>query len=130
MIVKNLSKWFGATSMAVFLLASTTPSHAESYSNLQGKGYKTGKLSRGASGSLGWFVSNGEKKYFCRMRVAVAYVGNTGMVAFTSSGRQIPADRKVYEKCIGGPDSSIPQLSDLKAGKPNARNVGSCDPAK
>ncbi|RWN99589.1 hypothetical protein [Mesorhizobium sp.] len=75
------------------------PIDAESYINLQGKGYKTGKLSRGVSGSLGWIV-------------------------------QIPADRKVYEKYTRGPDSSIPQLSDLKAGKPNARNVGSCGPAK
>ncbi|MCP9230802.1 hypothetical protein NMG46_11170 [Mesorhizobium sp. LMG 17147] len=78
MTIKNLPKWLCATSTAVFLLASIAPSHAESYSNLQGKGYKTGKLSRGASGSLGWFVSNGEKKYFCRMRAAQAYVGSTG----------------------------------------------------
>ncbi|MES0155731.1 hypothetical protein NKJ81_19280 [Mesorhizobium sp. M0018] len=129
MIIKNLPKWLGATSMAVFLLASITPSHAESYSNLQSKGYKTGKLSRGASGSLGWFVSNGEKKYFCRMRAARAYIGTTGMVAFTAAGRQISLDREVYEKYAGF-DASIPQLSDLKAGKLNKQAVGNCGPAK
>lgn len=129
MIIKNLPKWLGAISTAVFLLASIAPSHAESYSNLQGKGYKTGKLSRGASGSLVWFVSNGEKKYFCRMRAAQAYVGSTGMVAFTAAGRQISLDRNVYEKYAGF-DASIPQLSDLKAGKLNKRAVGNCSPAK
>ncbi|RWB22767.1 MAG: hypothetical protein EOQ40_03430 [Mesorhizobium sp.] len=121
--------WLGVSSMAIFLLASIAPSHAESYSNLQTGGYKTSKLTRGASGALGWIVSNGEKKFFCRMRVGAAYVGKTGMVGFTSSGRQISENRKVYEQRVGF-DPTLPQLSDLKAGRPNARDVGACAPAK
>ncbi|TIV69170.1 MAG: hypothetical protein E5V89_19950 [Mesorhizobium sp.] len=129
MAAKNIIKWLGVSSMAVFLLASITPSHAESFSSLQASGYKTSKLTRGASGSLGWIVSNGEKKFFCRMRAAIASVGKTGMVGFTASGRQVPMSRKVYEQRVGF-DPTAPQLSDLKAGRPNARDVGSCAPAK
>jgi hypothetical protein len=106
MLIKERANLLGICSVAIFLLASIAPSNAESYSNLQGSGYKTSKLAHGASGSLGWIVSNGEKKFFCRMRVAHAYVGKTGMVAFTSSGRQVALDRKVYEKYAGGFDES------------------------
>jgi len=130
MVATKTASWLGASSMAMFLLASIVPSHAETYSNLQSGGYKTGKLTRGASGSLGWIVSNGKNKFFCRMRAAHAYVGKTGMVCFTSSGRQISMDRKVYEQYAGGFDASAPQLSDLKAGKLDARDVGACAPAK
>jgi hypothetical protein len=115
--------------MAIVLLGWIAPSFAASYSDLQSKGYHTGKLTRGASGSLGWVVSNGKEKFFCPMRVGVAYDGK-GMVGFTSSGRQISLDRKVYEQQVGGFDPSLPQLSDLRAGQPNARHVGSCHPVR
>ena len=130
MRIKQRANLLGLCSVAIFLLASIVSSSAESYSKLQSDGYKTSKLTHGASGSLGWIVSNGEKKFFCRMRVAHAYVGKSGMVGFTSSGRQIGLNRKVYEKYAGGFDQSASQLSDLKAGRPNARDVGNCSPAK
>ncbi|MBZ9670791.1 hypothetical protein [Mesorhizobium sp. ES1-3] len=130
MAIGRLPYWMGAASAALFLLGSGFPSNAESYSNLQSKGYKTSKLTRGASGSLGWFVSSGEKKFFCKMHVGMAYVGSTKMIGFTSAGAQVPLNRKVYESHAGGHDDAIPQLSDLKAGKPNTRDVGNCAPAK
>ncbi|CAM5654953.1 hypothetical protein MAUB1S_11380 [Mycolicibacterium aubagnense] len=121
-MTKRSAKW-----LAVILVATTasvTPSRAE-YSDLQAQGYKTGKLTRGASGSLGWYVSNSEKKFFCRMRGIYAYIGKTGLVIFTSSGRPIPLNRKNYMD-----NPLIPQLSDLRAGKLNSRDVGYCHPAK
>ncbi|UVK51809.1 hypothetical protein DBIPINDM_005122 [Mesorhizobium sp. AR02] len=130
MAIKALPYWLGAASAALFLLTSAFPSNAESYSNLQSKGYKTGKLARGASGNLGWFVSDGQTKFFCKMHVGLAYVGSTKMIGFTSAGAQVSLDRKVYESHTGGHDDSIPQLADLKAGKLNARDVGNCAPAK
>ncbi|QND55722.1 hypothetical protein [Mesorhizobium huakuii] len=130
MAIKTLRYWLGAVSTVLFLLISALPSNAESYSSLQGKGYKTGKLTRGASGNLGWFVSGAGKKFFCTLHVAHAYVGKTGMVGFTSAGQQISLNRKVYEQYAGGFDASAPQLSDLKAGRLNARDVGNCAPAK
>jgi len=128
-ILEKTPKWLGMSSMAILLLASTLPSQAESYASLRTNGYKTSKLTRGASGSLGWFVSSGEKKFFCPMRVGIAYVGKTGMVGFTSSGRQVALNRKVYEQRVGF-DPTTPQLSDLQAGRPNPRNVRNCAPAK
>lgn len=112
------------------LVLPATQGHAESYPKLIEQGYKTSTMTRGASGSFGWKVSNGEKKYFCRLKASTAYVGSTGMVSLTSSGRQIKLDRKTFDSQIGGPDANIPQLADLKAGKPKDRNVGVCSPIK
>jgi hypothetical protein len=117
-----------AVLVAVSLAA--TPASAESYASLLKHGYKTGKISRGKSGALGWIVSNGEKRYFCTMRAALAYGGSQGMVGFTSSGKQMNLNRKVFEANLGGPDPTIPQLADLKAGRPDPRDVGSCAPAR
>ena len=103
---------------------------AESYPGLVSQGYKTGKLSKNAAGAQGWTVSNGEKKYFCRMKATMAYVGGSGLVSILSNGRQIKLDRKTFEAGMGGPDPNIPQLSALKAGKPNDRDVGGCAAAK
>jgi hypothetical protein len=129
MTIKAPFYWLRMAATVLFLAASATPSHAESYSSLESQGYTTSKMMRGASGNLGWAVAKGGKKYFCKMRAARAYVGTKGMVAFTSAGRQIELDRQVYEGSVGF-DSSIPQLSDLKAGKLTAANVGNCAPAK
>jgi hypothetical protein len=114
----------------LFTCAPLAQAMAESYPNLVKQGYKTSKLSKGPSGALGWIVTNGEKKFFCKMFVGSVYVGSTGMVGFTASGRKIPMDRKVFENAIGGPDPSIPQLEDLEAGRPNKRDVGPCTPRK
>ena len=129
MTIKAPFYWLRTASTVLLLAASAGPSHAESYSSLQSQGYTTSKMMRGASGNLGWTVAKGGKKYFCTMRAATAYVGTKGMVAFTSAGRQITLDRQVYEKSVGF-DPSMPQLSDLKAGKLNAADVGNCAPAR
>jgi hypothetical protein len=106
-----------------------THANADSYAALQGQGYKTSKLTRGASGSLGWFVIGGGKKFFCPMRVATAQVGKTGLIGFTSSGKQVPMNRKVYEHYAGSA-SIYPQLSDLQAGRPRPQDVRACIPAR
>ena len=124
------TKWTIAVAAMLFLAASATSSRAESYAGLQGQGFKTSKLSRGASGAQGWVVSNGEKKYFCKLKASMAYVGSTGLVSILTNGRQIKLDRKTFEAGIGGPDKNIPQLSTLKAGKPGARDVGACTLSK
>jgi hypothetical protein len=127
--MKSQSKRFLLTMLAALCLP-VSQSLAESYPSLVKQGYKTGKLSKNAAGAQGWTVSNGEKKYFCRMRASMAYVGATGLVSILSNGRQIKLDRKTFEAGIGGPYPNIPQLSALKAGKPNDRDVGGCAAAK
>ena len=112
------------------LALPVSQSLAESYASLVKQGYKTGKLSKNAAGAQGWAVVNGEKKYFCRMKATMAYVGDSGLVSILSNGRQIKLDRKTFESGIGGPDPNIPQLSALKAGKPNERDVGGCAAVK
>ena len=103
---------------------------AESYPSLAKQGYKTGKLSRNAAGAQGWTVSNGGTKYFCRMKVTMAYVGANGLVSILSNGRQIKLDRKTFESHLGGSAGDLPQLSDLKAGKLRSKDVGGCSAAK
>jgi hypothetical protein len=127
--MKRQSKLFLLTVLTGLCLP-VSQSLAESYSSLVKQGYKTGKLSKNAAGAQGWTVSNGEKKYFCRMKATMAYVGSGGLVSILSNGRQIKLDRKTFEAGIGGPDPSIPQLSALKTGKPNDRDVGGCAAAK
>ncbi|WP_370674848.1 hypothetical protein [Pleomorphomonas sp. PLEO] len=109
-------------------IATTGIAKAESFTKLTQQGYKLGKLTTGKSGMPGWIASNGTKQYFCKMWASKAYVGKDGMVAFTSSGRQVGLDRATYERIIGGPDSSIPQLSDLKAGRVKPADVDICLP--
>lgn len=108
------------------LLAGPAVSSAETFSGLADKGFTTGKLTKSAGGSQGWVLSNGQDKYFCTMRATMAYTPGGGLVSFTSSGRQVKIDRKAFEKVLGGPDKTIPQLSDLNAGKPKPRDVGAC----
>ncbi len=118
-----------AAVMAAQFAMPLTHANAESYAALQGQGYKTSKLTRGASGSLGWFVVGGSTKFFCPMRVTTAQVGKTGLVGFTSSGKQVRLDRKVYEQHAGSA-SIYPQLSDLQAGRPRPQDVRACVPAR
>ncbi|MGL4487877.1 MAG: hypothetical protein ACRCU5_00340 [Rhizobiaceae bacterium] len=130
MVVTNkLTRRIGLA-LALFVAMPIGQSLAESYSGLVKQGYKTGKLTKGPSGAYGWIVTDSKKKFFCKMNVASVYVGKTGMVSFTSSGRKISIDRKVFENAIGGPDPTIPQLEDLEAGRPNNRDVGACTPRK
>lgn len=124
------AKWLAVAGVLFSASLATTPASAESYSGLQMQGYKTGKMSRGTSGAQGWVVTNGEKKFFCKLKASMAYVGSSGLVSILSNGRQIKLDRKTFEAGIGGPDPNIPQLADLKSGKPDTRDVGSCSPQK
>ncbi len=127
--MKRIGKFVLLTALAAICLP-VSQSLAESYPSLVKQGYRTGKLSKNAAGAQGWTVSNGEKKYFCRMKATMAYVGGSGLVSILSNGRQIKLDRKTFESGIGGPDPNIPQLSALKAGKPNERDVGGCAAVK
>ena len=127
--MKRIPQFLMLTALAGFSMP-VSQSLAESYPGLVNQGYKTGKLSKNAAGAQSWTVSNGEKKYFCRMKATMAYVGGSGLVSILSNGRQIKLDRKTFEAGIGGPDPNIPQLSALKAGKPNDRDAGGCAAAK
>jgi hypothetical protein len=130
-MINNLaSKRSVVIAAAIAVSLATTTANAESYAGLQKQGYKTGKMSRGKSGAQGWVVSNGEKRFFCKLKSSMAYVGSSGLVSILTNGRQIKLDRKTFEAGIGGPDPDIPQLADLKAGRPSARDVGSCAPLK
>lgn len=112
----------------VAVIAATGVAQAESFTKLTQQGYKLGKLTTGKSGLPGWIASNGTKQYFCKMKVARAYIGEKGLIIFSTSGRPIKLDRATYEAAIGGPDPSIPQLSDLKAGRVKPADVGYCLP--
>ena len=98
-----------------------------SYASLVKQGYKTGKLSKNAAGAQGWTVVKRREEIFLQNEGHHGdYVGGSGLVSILSNGRQIKLDRKTFEAGIGGPDPNIPQLSALKAGKLNARDVGGC----
>jgi hypothetical protein len=130
MLAKTGRDWAAMGLIVCGLALAITPALAESYAGLQKQGYKTSKMSRSASGAQGWVVTNGEKKFFCKLKASMAYVSSSGLVSILSNGKQIKLDRKTFEAGIGGPDPNIPQLADLKSGKPGARDVGSCSPQK
>ncbi len=111
------------------VLASAGGAQAASYASLVAQGYRTSPLTRNAAGLDGWKVSNGEKSYFCKRAAAMAYVGRSGLVSITSSGRHIKSDRKIWEARRGGPDPSLPQLSDLQKGRLRPQDVGACTPS-
>jgi hypothetical protein len=117
--------------VATLALAACLPdvASAESFTALSKQGYSVGKLGQGKSGAMGWVVSGNGKRFFCKMKVSIAYSGKSGMVSFTTSGRMIKIDRGVFESSIGGHDPAIPQLADLKAGRVQPKHVGSCNPA-
>ncbi|WP_042954319.1 hypothetical protein [Rhizobium leguminosarum] len=103
---------------------------AESFSKLAAQNYAIGKLTKGKAGGYGWVVSNGSKRFFCRLDASLAYVNKKEMVSILSSGRLIKVDRATFEASIGGPDPSIPQWSDLQAGRVKPADVGSCTAAR
>ena len=116
-----------ACSLALaFMVGGAGNADAASYKRLKSKGYKTGKMIKNRAGIRGWMVSGEGKKYFCKLRSATFYVGKSGMVVYTSAGRGIKLDRKTYDKLRGGPDPSIPQLADAKAGRIKPNHVGRC----
>ena len=110
-----------------FSVLINTPSsevYAASYSSLVKKGYSTGKLTKGRSGKLGWYVQKGDLRYFCRSRVSLVLVGSKGMIGFTTSGRQIKMSRKDFESRSS--TKGLPKMSDIKAGRLRGKDVGRC----
>jgi hypothetical protein len=103
---------------------------AESFSKLTQQNYAIGKLTKGKAGGYGWVVSNGNARFFCRLNASLAYVNQKEMMSILSSGRTIKLDRATFEASIGGPDPSIPQWSDLQAGRVKPAEVGSCTPVR
>ena len=108
------------------LVAFSSTAEASSFERLKKQGFKVSTFTRGKSGARGWFLTKGNDKYFCRFQGTTVYVGKTKMVIYTAAGRAISMNRKAYEEKAGGPDPSIPKMSDLKAGRPDARLVGAC----
>ena len=111
---------------AAFLAASATAVQAASYKKLKSQGYTTGQLTRAASGKHGWVVTGADKRYFCRLDATVAAVSKTKLVYILDSGRQIALDRAAYMASLGNKKVRIPNMSDLKAGRPDPRDVGRC----
>ncbi|UXS02059.1 hypothetical protein [Agrobacterium tumefaciens] len=112
--------------IALAIFSLPVVAHAENFQGLSGQGYKVAALSNNKAGVKGWTLSKGPVRYFCELRASLAYSGKNGMVSFTSAGRVMTLDRAAFEKRMGGPDKSLPQYEDLKAGRPRPVDVGSC----
>ncbi|UNZ49446.1 MULTISPECIES: hypothetical protein [Agrobacterium] len=112
--------------LAMVLLGLPATAHAASFHELSAQGYKASTLASNKAGVLGWTLSKGNSRYFCRGELGVAYSGKNGMVSFSSSGRMITLDRKAFEKYMGGRDANLPRYEDLKAGRPRPDDVGPC----
>ncbi|HSO47115.1 MAG TPA: hypothetical protein VLQ68_04200, partial [Rhizobiaceae bacterium] len=102
---------------ALLALAGSPPASAANYGTLASQGFKAGPMTRNSAGTPGWNVSNGAERYFCSLGAALAIVSKTQMVAFTSSGRTVPMDRRVFESKTSSVEGKYPKLSDLKAGR-------------
>jgi hypothetical protein len=127
---KNPGCRFVLGALTVGLALKAGPASAESYQGLLKKGYTVGKMSQSKSGSLGWVLTGKDGKQFCESRVGLAVVDKKTLVGFTSSGRMITVNRAVFEASIGGPDPSLPLLSDIKAGRVGPQHVGFCAPLR
>lgn len=116
--------------LAAGLALEAGPASAESYQGLLNKGYTVGKMSQSKSGALGWVLTGKDGKQFCEANVSLAVVDKKTLVSILRSGRMIKVDRATFESRIGGPDPSLPLLSDLKAGRVGPRHVGFCTPLR
>ena len=112
------------------LLLHASPASAESFQGLLKKGYTVGKMSQGKSGALGWVLTGKDGKQFCKSKVSLAVVDKKTLVSILGSGRMVKVDRATFEASLGGPDPSLPMLSDLKAGRVGPQDVGSCTPLR
>jgi hypothetical protein len=110
-----------------FTVAASTAALAASFESLVADGYKVAKMTRSASGASGWVVSNGKTKYFCRLDATMALT-KTKVVSIITGGRMIEIDRQAFESKSS--TDGMPQLADLKAGKPRPEDVGACSKAK
>ena len=65
-------------SSSLLLLFSLNPSSAAEpkYEDLKTSGFVTSKMSRNAAGSIGWVVSKGSERFFCRGFLGVENNGN------------------------------------------------------
>lgn len=111
-------------------LLHASPASAESFQGLLKKGYTVGKMSQGKSGALGWVLTGKDGKQFCKSKVSLAVVDKKTLVSILGSGRMLKVDRATFEASLGGPDPSLPLLSDLKAGRVGPQHVGSCTPLR
>lgn len=111
-------------------LLHASPASAESFQGLLEKGYTVGKMSQGKSGAMGWVLTGKDGKQFCRSKVSLAVVDKKTLVSILGSGRMVKVDRATFEASLGGPDPSLPLLSDLKAGRVGPQHVGSCTPLR
>lgn len=123
-------RFYLSTLVASFCLLAAGTASAESYAGLLKKGYAVGTMSQGKSGSLGWVLSGKDGKWFCKGKFSMAVVDAKTLVSILASGKMIKVDRAVFEDSIGGPDPSLPNLADLKAGRVEPRHVGSCTPVR
>jgi hypothetical protein len=121
---------FLAGMVAALLVLQPGSASAESFSGLIKRGYSIGKMSQGKSGALGWVLTAKDGKQFCKSKVSLAYVDKKTMVSILGSGRMIKLDRATFEAELGGPDPSVPKLSDLKAGRIQPQHVGACTPLR
>lgn len=121
--------WMFGLLGAAFLL-HVSPASAESFQGLLKKGYTVGKMSQGKSGAMGWVLTGKDGKQFCKSKVSLAVVDKKTLVSILASGRMVKVDRATFEASLGGPDPSLPLLSDLKAGRIAPQHVGSCTPLR
>lgn len=112
------------------LLLHASPASAESFQGLLKKGYTLGKMSQGKSGALGWVLTGKDGKQFCKSKLSLAVVDKKTLVSILGSGRMVKVGRATFEASLGGPDPSLPLLSDLKAGRVGPQHVGSCTPLR
>ena len=112
------------------LLLHASPASAESFQGLLKKGYTVEKMSQVKSGALGWVLTGKDGKQFCKSKVSLAVVDKKTLVSILGSGRMVKVDRATFEASLGGPDPSLPLLSDLKAGRVGPQHVGSCTPLR
>jgi len=113
---------------AIFLLGNI--SHAASFKSLKSKGYKVGKLTKNRAGKSGWILKKGDDRQFCRSKVSGIILNSKTLIFMTSSGRQIKADRKVFEERSGPSEKLYPTMSQYKSGRIDARSVGRCSKLK
>ena len=99
------------------------------YPSLKSQGLKTGKLTQNRAGIHGWYVTGKGERYFCRMKVSIAYMSKTTAALITTSGRLLTIDRRSYDTMRGGPNPNAANWSDLKAGRPRNQDVGRCEGA-
>lgn len=128
---KKLNYFIALLATTTIFLTIPQTSEAASYKKLIKNGYKISTLTRSKGGAAGWNLSNGQKRYFCKARVAVMYVGKTGMaILISTTGRIMKLDRAAFEGKAGGPIKGIPQLSDIKAGRIKPHHVRRCSPVR